>query len=69
MYSIFTRLGDGELVYVASRDNFEQAMRFAEELNVEWPHEYVVRDPMGNDVGLDDYRAIRLDAGSESNFA
>jgi hypothetical protein len=69
VYSVFTKLADGEFLYVASRDDFEQAVRIAEDLNVEWPREYVVRDPMGNDVDLKDYVPIRCDASAESNVS
>jgi hypothetical protein len=49
---VFTKLGDGEFLFVASRDDLEQAKHLVEELKVSWPHVYVVRDPMGNDVRL-----------------
>jgi len=50
MYSVFTKLGDGEFLFVASREELEQASQLVQELNVSWPHEYVVRDSKGNDV-------------------
>jgi hypothetical protein len=50
MYSIFTRLGDGEFVFVASREELEQVAQLVQELNANWPHEYVIRDSQGNDV-------------------
>jgi len=48
MYRVFTRLLDGELLLVASRDDIGQAVHLALELNASWPREYVVRDPQGN---------------------
>ena len=52
MYSVFTKLGDGEFLFVASREELEQAAQLVQELNANWPHEYVVRDSEGNDVAL-----------------
>ncbi len=50
MYSVFVQLGDGEFLHVASRDELEQAVQLAEELNANWPQKYVVWDSQGNDV-------------------
>jgi hypothetical protein len=50
VYDVFTKLGDGEFLYVASRDELEQAVQLIEALNANWPREYVVRDSGGNDV-------------------
>jgi len=50
VYSVFTRLGDGEFLYVASRDDLERAVQLAEALNESWPREYEVRDSHGNTV-------------------
>lgn len=55
MYSIFTRLGDGEFLFVASRDKLEQAEQLARELKICWPHEFVVRDSKGNAVAPEIY--------------
>jgi hypothetical protein len=52
VYKVFTKLGDDEFLFVASRDDLEQAKHLIEELNASWPHEYVVRDSMDNDVRL-----------------
>jgi hypothetical protein len=62
MYTVFTKLGDGELLFVASRNEVEQAVRLAEELNETWPREYVVRDSEGNDVNLNEYPTIQTEA-------
>jgi hypothetical protein len=48
MYTVLTRLGNGELILVASREDMNQAVRLAQSLNASWPREYVVRDPQGN---------------------
>jgi len=50
VYSVFTKLGDGEFLFVASREELEQAAQLVQELNANWPHEYVIRDSKGNDV-------------------
>jgi hypothetical protein len=50
MYSVFTKLGNGEFLFVASREELEQAAQLVQELNVNRPHAYVVRDSKGNDV-------------------
>jgi hypothetical protein len=52
MYGVFTKLGDGEFLFVASREKLEQAAQLLQELNANWPNEYVVRDSNGNDVDL-----------------
>jgi len=52
MYSVFTKLGDDEFLFVASREKLEQAAVLVQELNDSWPHEYVIRDSKGNDVDL-----------------
>jgi hypothetical protein len=52
MYSVFTRDRDGEFLFVMSRADLKEAVELTEELNVNWPHEYVVRDSIGNDVYL-----------------
>lgn len=51
MYSVFTKLSDGEFLFVASREELEKAAQLVQELNANWPNEYVVRDSKGNDVG------------------
>jgi hypothetical protein len=50
MYSVFTKLGDGEFLFVASRDELLQAANLVQELNANWPREYVVRDSKGNEI-------------------
>jgi hypothetical protein len=50
MYSVFTKLGDGEFLFVASHEKLEQAAQLLQELNANWPQEYVVRDSKGDDV-------------------
>ena len=52
MFSVFTKLGDGEFLFVASREELEQAAELVQELNDNWPNEYVVRDSTGNNVVL-----------------
>ena len=50
VYSVFTKLGDGEFLFIASREELEQAAQLVQELNANWPNEYVIRDSNGNDV-------------------
>jgi len=50
VYSVFTKLSDAEFLFVASRDEVQQALELVQELNVNWPNEYVVRDSKGNDI-------------------
>ena len=57
MFSVFTRLGDGGYILVASRDQLGQAMQLVQELNASWPREYVVRDAEGNNVEPIEYPA------------
>lgn len=53
MYSVFTKLGDGEFIFVAFCDNLEEALKLVKSLSAEWPREYVVRDSEGNEVDLE----------------
>ena len=50
MYKVFTKLGDGKWMYVATREELDQAVQLVESLNASWPREYVVRDSHGNGV-------------------
>jgi hypothetical protein len=50
MYSVLTKLGDGEFLFVASREELGQAAQLIQDLNANWPHDYVIRDSKGNDV-------------------
>jgi hypothetical protein len=50
MYTVFTKLGDNEFLYIASHDKFEQAIQLAEKLNAGWPRKYVVRDSISNEI-------------------
>jgi hypothetical protein len=52
VYSVFKQLGKGEFLFVASRDELEQAVQLIEALNAHWPGEYLVRDSGDNDVSL-----------------
>ena len=58
MFSVFTRLGDGEFIFVASRDQLGQAMQLVQELSASWPQEYVIRDAEGNNVEPSEYPAV-----------
>jgi hypothetical protein len=50
MYRVLKQLQTGEFLDVAFRAQLEQALQLVEALNTEWPGEYLVRDPQGNDV-------------------
>ena len=58
MFSVFTRLGDGEFIFVASRVELGQAMQLIQELNASWPREYAIRDSDGKDVDANEYHWI-----------
>jgi hypothetical protein len=60
MFSVLTRLEDGEVIFVASREQLGQAMQLAQEFNASWPREYVVRDSEGKNVVRSEYPAIHL---------
>jgi hypothetical protein len=52
VFSLFVRLGDGEFLLIASRDELEQARLLLQEFKANWPDEYyVLRDDEDNDVG------------------
>jgi hypothetical protein len=53
MYSVFTKLSDGEFLFQASRGELEQAASLIEGLAAYWPNEYVIRDSEGNEVQTD----------------
>ena len=63
MYCVFVQLGDGELLYVASRGDFEEAVELAEGFKVYWPHHYVVLNSEGNDIELEESRATSPELG------
>jgi hypothetical protein len=54
VYTVLVHLGDGEFLFVASREELEQAAQLVLEFNANWPNEYVVRDSEGNDVDLNE---------------
>jgi hypothetical protein len=50
VYRVFRQLGNGELLHVASCDEFEKVMRLVKAFKAHWPGGYLVRDSQGNDV-------------------
>jgi hypothetical protein len=50
MYRLFTKLGDGEFIYVASCDQLDRALQLSRDLNEFWPNEYVIRDSRDQDL-------------------
>ena len=52
MYSVFTRLGDGELLLIASFEELKQASQLVKDLREHFPYEYLIRDSVGNIVGV-----------------
>jgi len=50
MYRLFTKLGDGEFLYVASRDQLDEALQLSRDLNEFWPNEYLIRDSNDQEV-------------------
>jgi hypothetical protein len=50
MYRLFTKLADGEFIYVASRDRLDGALQLSRDLNEFWPNEYVIRDSKDQDI-------------------
>ena len=60
MFSVLTRLEDGEVMFVASREQLGQATQLAQEFNASWPREYVVRDSEGKNVVRSEYPVIHL---------
>ena len=52
MFNVFVKLAEGGFIFVASREELEQAAQLVQELNAGWPHEYVIRDSHGNDLDL-----------------
>jgi hypothetical protein len=54
MYTLFTKLGDGQFIYVASRERLEEAMQLLGDLNEYWPNEYVIRDSEGQEVNWEE---------------
>ena len=60
MFSVLTRLEDGEVMFVASREQLGQALQLALEFNASWPREYVVQDSEGKNVVRSEYPVIHL---------
>ena len=58
MFKLYARLGDGEFIYVASRNNLQDALQLADALNASWPREYEVRDAQGNSVNFPEGRPV-----------
>jgi hypothetical protein len=69
MYRVLAQLGDGEFMFVASRDELIEAIQLIEGLNAYWPKEYVVRDSQGNDVDLTRYMRTERERGAPSSFS
>jgi hypothetical protein len=55
---VFKQLGNGEFHHVACREKLEQAVQLVEQLNFEWPGDYVVRDPEGNSFAFRNKRLL-----------
>jgi hypothetical protein len=54
MFSVFTKLCDGEFIYVASRARLDEALQLSRDLNEFWPNEYVIRNSKGQDVDMEE---------------
>ena len=52
MYEVFTKLCDGEFIFITTCKELKQAAQLVEEFNTNFPHEYVVRDSAGNNIDL-----------------
>lgn len=50
MYSVFTKLGNGELLLIASFEELKQASQLVSDLKEHFPHEYLIHDSDGNMV-------------------
>jgi len=66
MYQVLVQLEGGELLYVASRNELEEAVQLIDGLNSYWPRKYVVHDSEGNKVDLARYTAMEAEHGSAS---
>jgi len=53
MHSVFTRLGDGELLLIASFEELNRASQLVKDLREHFPHEYLIRDSDGNIVEIE----------------
>jgi hypothetical protein len=52
VYSVHVRIGNEEILHVASHNELEEAVDLVRKLKAHWPHEYVVRDPDGNEIDI-----------------
>jgi len=52
VYSVFVKIGDGEFVFVASREDLQDAEQLVQNLNAAWLNEYIIRDSNGNNVDI-----------------
>lgn len=52
-YDILRKLENGEILWIASRNDLRQARHLVGSLNFYWPAEYIVRDSMsGGEIDL-----------------
>jgi hypothetical protein len=52
MYGVFTKLDEGEYLFIAFCEELKQAAQLVKKFNENVPHEYVVRDSKGNNIDL-----------------
>jgi hypothetical protein len=68
MYRIFAQLDGGEYLFVAGREELEEALHLVEGLSAYWPRKYVVRDSEGCEVDLTTYTGIEPERDAASSL-
>ncbi len=66
MFKLYARLGDGEFVYVASRNDLQESLQLADLLNASWPRQYEVRDAQGNAVNFLERQSVESERCASS---
>jgi hypothetical protein len=61
MYNVFTQLVDGYILFIASRDDLDEAIQLIADLNATWPRKYIVRDSEGRDVDIREFAHAQQD--------
>jgi len=68
MYRVFVELEGGDSLFVAHREDLEEAIQLVEGLSAYWPRKYVVRDSEGCEIDLTTYTGTQPDRDAASRI-
>ena len=69
MYRVLVQIRGNEYIFVASREELDEAVKLVDGLRVCWPREYVVRDSEGNDMDLTGCTELEPERGAASSVS